>query len=275
MQKENLADVNLVFDVENNDFDMTSVKKKIIRLSSRGFCIGLIADEKSCQYMLPFDTFKTANNLTLLSLEDKLDAVTAVNKAMGQCEDNSFSIYTQFNVQIPEEFYSQEDNKAILPLLVENPQNYTSLAEYIDAWKLYNVSALENELYLGLTKKFPNYKLTTVLSSLLKIVSEQKSGKNVLIFVEDHNFTIIATDRHKLLGVNTFMFATEGDFIYYTHSFLRKMYINPNSISLKLCGNIAPQSPVYNVLNKYYTDIEMLSSSRDTSGNYSYYCDLF
>ena len=268
------SNINLSFSYVDDDFDLTSAKKKIIRLSSKGFCIAVIPLEKKPKQLFQY-TFTSYN----LSLEDKLDAIAAINKETVQCENNLFSIYTQFNVQVPDEFYDQNNDKAILPLLVENPQKYVPIAEYIDVWKLYNVSALENELYLGLTNKFPNYKLSAVLSSLLKIVTEQKGGKNVLVFVEDNNFTIIATDGQKLLGANTFMFANEGDFLYYAHSFLRKMYVNPDSVSLKLCGNIAPQSPIYNTLNKYYTSVEMLScsqpSSQDASSNYSYFCDLF
>ena len=267
---QNTSNVNLSFSYVDDDFDLTSNKKKIIRLSSKGFCIAVIPlDNKPKQL---FQYAFTSNNL---ALEDKLDVIANVNREIVQCENNLFSIYTQFNVQIPDEFYNQEDDKAILPLLVENPQKYIPFAEHIDAWKLYNVSALENELSAGLTKKFPNYKLSTVLSSLLKIVAEEKEDKNVLIFVEDNNFTIIAVNGRKLLGVNTFVFSNEADFLYYTHSFLRKMYINPENVSLKLCGNIAPQSPLHSILNKYYSSVGMLACAEDTSGNYSYFCDLF
>jgi len=264
------SNVNLSYSYVDDDLDVSSHKKKVIRLSSRGFCVAVVADERKTKQLLQY-TFTSDN----LSIESKLEAIVEINQKIVKCESNVFSIYTQFNTQIPDEFYDKENDKAILPLMVDNPQKYNPLVECVEAWKLYNVSALDNELYFGLSKRFPNCKLTTVLSSLLKIVARDKQDKNVLIFVEDSNFTIIAVDRHKLLGTNTFVFANEADFVYYTHSFLRKMYVNPTDLSLKLCGNIAPKSPIYNVLNKYYASVEMLSISGEMGENYSYFCDIF
>lgn len=268
---QNKSNINLTFSYVNDKVDLTSAKKKIIRISSKGFCIAVIPHEKTPELLYQY-TF-TSNSL---SLEDKFNAIADVDKELNiACENNSFRLYTQSNVQVPEEFYDSGNEKTILPLMVEKPEQYTPFAENVSAWKLYNISAWGKDLHSGLIKKFPNYKLSTVLSSLLPIVARKKSGKNALIFVEDYNFTIIAVDGDKLLGANTFVFSNEGDFIYYSSVFLRKMYAHPDDVSLKLCGNIAPQSPIHSILNRYFTNVEMLSCSEDASGNYSYFCDLF
>jgi hypothetical protein len=245
--------------------------QKVIRMSSKGFCVAVISNGKKVERLFQY-TF----NGNDFSFNDKLKAISTADKELNiNCTTRSFRLYTQFNVQIPNEFYEQENNTATLSLIVENPQNYVSVAEKIDSWNLYNVSAWEKDLYACVKKEFPDYELNTVLSSLLPIIERQKEEKKVLIFVGDNNFTVLAADGHKLLGINTFPFANENDFLYYSYSFLRKMYVNPNAVSIKLGGNIAPQSSLYTILNKYFSAVEMLSFSSDAIENYSYFCDLF
>jgi hypothetical protein len=159
--------------------------------------------------------------------------------------------------------------------MVENAGKYVPLAENVECWNLYNISAWEKKLHAAVKKKFPDYELGTVLSSLLPLIAKEKNKKEALVFVDDNNFTIITMDRQKLLGMNTFEFLNEGDFFYYLYGFLRKMYIYPETVSLKLSGNIADKSLLYTILNKYFSDVEMLTSPHSTIENYSCFCDLF
>jgi len=269
----NKNNATLTFSYVNDESDLKNLsdKRKIIRMLPKGFCIAVISGERKAERL-----FQYSFNANDLSFEDKLETIATVNRKLNiACENNFFRLYTQSNVQIPSEFYEQGNDADILPLIVENPEKYVSVAEKVEAWNLYNISAWEKELYLCLMRKLPDYELSTVLSSLLPIAAREKNKKEVLVFVGDNNFTVISTDRQKMIGMNTFDFSNEGDFFYYLYGFLRKMYVYPATVSLKLAGNIAVQSSLYNVLNKYFSDIEMVSFPLCTIDNYSYFCDLF
>jgi hypothetical protein len=246
----------LTFSYQNEDADLSvpDGMRKIIRMSPKGFFIAVISGEKKAKRL-----FQYSFNDNDLSFNDKLRMILSADKELNiDCATNLFRLYTQFNVQIPNEFYEQENNKTVLSLIVENPQNYVPVAEKIDNWNFYNLSAWKKDLHSGIKKKFPNYELNTVLSSLLPIIERQKEEEKVLIFVGDNNFTILAANKQKLLGINTFSFSDENDFLYYAYAFLRKMYINPSSVSMKLSGNIATQSSLYTILNKYFSDINVI-----------------
>lgn len=265
-------DVTLTFSYvnENANLDISAVRK-VIRMSPKGFCIAIISGEKKAERLFQYLFDKND-----LSFNDKLKAILVADKELNiNCKEHSFRLYTLLNVQIPDEFYEQENDTAILSLITEDVENYVSVVEKIEGWNLYNLSAWEKNLHAGVKKKFPDYKLNTVLSSLLPIMARQKDEKNILIFVGDNNFTVLATDRHKLLGINTFPFTDEHDFLYYFYAFLRKMYVNTDTISIKLGGNIAPQSSLYTILNKYFSTVEMVSVFPNEIENYSYFCDLF
>ena len=261
----------LTFSYVNDGSDLdVSNRRKLIRMSSRGFCIAIISGDKRAERVHQY-SFTSYD----LSFEDKLDAVAKVNQELNiACKNNFFRLYTQYNVQIPEQFYAQENDAATLSLTVENAEEYMPIAEKSEIWNLYNISAWKKELYFSIKNKFPDYELNTVLSALLPIAARQANEKESFVFVGDNNFTIIAVDEHKLLGINTFNFVNEGDFLYYLCGFLRKMYIYPDAVSLKLGGNIAVKSSLYDILNRYFSSVEM-ATFPNAIENYSYFCDLF
>ncbi len=268
----NRSNANLTFSYVNDEINLdSSDKRKTIRMSSKGFCIAIISDKKE-----PLRLFQYSFASENVSIEDKCKVITDTDQELNiLCGNNFFRLYTQYNVQIPEEFYEQKNDEAILSLIIENSEQYTPFAECIEPWTLYNISAWKKELHSVIRQQFSNYESGTVLSSLLNIVAQQKHERKSLIFVEDNNFTVIAIDNGQLLGANTFSFFNENDFLYYSCAFLRKMYKKPAEVPLKLCGNIAPQSSLYTILNKYFSIVEMLSSPYGAIDNYSYFCDLF
>jgi hypothetical protein len=269
MSEKNL---NLISSYINDEAGSdTSNKKKVIRMTSDGFCLSILSESKGLEAVFQYSFAPH------LSFASKIAAIAAVDKERDiSCDKNVFRLYTKYNVQIPEEFHDGSNNEAILSVTVSNDEQYIPFEEKVDGWKLYNISAWEKELYAEVKTRFPNCQFSTVVTSLLNIIAKQKKEKKALIFVENNNFTIIAVDNRQLTGINTFPFYTEKDFLYYCYAFLRKIFVEPEHISLKLCGNIAKQSSLYSAISKYCQDVDMLSGKGNTVGdNYSYYCDLF
>ncbi|MDR1180626.1 MAG: DUF3822 family protein [Bacteroidales bacterium] len=260
-----------VNDETNSDI---SNERKVIRMMSEGFCIGIVSRSNKLEQLFQY-SFDTN-----LSFEDKLTAIDEVDKEKNiSCSENIFKLYTKYNVQIPEEFHDRNANEAVLSLITDEKEQYIPFEEKVAQWNLYNLSAWEKDLYEQIKIQFPNYQLATVASSLLNMISRQQQKENVLVFVENNNFTIAVTDIQKLKGINTFPFNTEKDFVYYCCSFLRKMFENMSAVSIKLCGNITCQSPLHNGLSKYFQDVEILSSTDENPTSidnlYACYCDLF
>jgi len=261
----------LTFSYVNEESDLNiSNRRKVIRMSLKGFSIAVISGNGKAEQLLQYSFVPND-----LSVEDKLNTIKKVNQGLNiSCTNNLFRLYTQYNVQVPEQFYEQENDAKILSLMIDNSEDYVPFSEKSETWNLYNISAWKKDLYFGIKKKFPDYELNTVLISLLPIVARQKNEKEAFVFVGDNNFTIMAVDRQKLLGINTFNFVNEGDFLYYLYGFIRKMYLYPDNVSLTLGGNIAVKSTLYDILNKYFSVVEMATVS-DAVDNYSYFCDLF
>jgi hypothetical protein len=268
----NKKNANLSFSyVKDAPHSDTPNKRKVIRMSAEGFYMAIVSDVNELEQLFQYAF------LSDLSFRDKIAVIADIDKEKNiPCANNLFRLYTKYNVQIPEAFYDESKNEAILSVTLNQHEQYVPFGEKVDKWQLYNVSAWEKELYAEVKNQLSNYSLSTVATSLLNIIAKQQQKTNALVFVEHNHFTVIAVDKQKLTGINTFPFYTEKDFLYYCYAFLRKRITDLNSISLKLCGNITKDSSLYNAISKYCQDVDMLSTEGNAINNdYSYYCDLF
>jgi hypothetical protein len=115
------------------------------------------------------------------------------------------------------------------------------------------------------------------LGFLLQQLAELPPEERIFVFVEKNNFTVIATNKDRLLGVNTFSFSTEADFLYYCLAFARKMFYDPGIIPFILGGNIAEGSPLHRGVKKYFSSANIVDypeTLRNKTENHACYCDL-
>jgi len=263
----------LVFSYTRENADVNALgNTKSIRMSSDGFCISIVSSQNQLNEFVHY--VFTPN----LSIKEKIKSIATIEKKQKtNCEHTVFKFYTHLNTQIPEEFYDKEDEHKIIPLLTEKAEQYVSLAEKIESWKLYTVSLWKAEFMKEIQKTFPTFQLSTTMTSLMDFASTQEK-ETAIIFVENNDFTIIAANKERLLGANTFSFTTEADFLYYCMAFLRKMFPKMDTLSLTLCGNIMEKSPLFNAIRKYFTSVTFVMPDNKNDfpiENYSQYCDLF
>lgn len=263
---------NLVFSYLNDKADINAINNtKSIRMSTEGFCIAITSPQNRLEKLFHYSFVSD------LSWKEKSEIITTFDKEESKCSRNIFRIYTEYNTQIPEEFYSQNDEPKIAALLTDNPENYIPVVEKIESWRLCSISLWNKEIETSIKEKFPDFQLSTTMASLMNSLSIQEQ-KNAFIFIENKNFTIVAGDKKNLLGANTFSFASETDFLYYCIAFLRKIFPKANDIPLLLCGNIIEQSPLFVALKKYFSSVKLITPEDENNfpiDNYSYYCDLF
>ena len=243
----------------------------IVRMLSNSFCLCVLAGDKT---VLRLEQYAFSGGL---SLSEKFDEMENACKKTGVvCGKNVFQYYTNINTQVPEDYYVEHLNITIADLLASNSKEYVPVAEKIDEWKLYNLSLWNKDLREKVSEKFPNFQLRTVLSALLEKIAARPPKTEAFVFVEDSNFTVIATNEKGLLAANSFAFESEADFLYYSLAFLRKFYQNTNSFSVFLCGNIAKESPLILSLKKYLPRVEFMKNEPENSSitNNHYYYDI-
>ena len=232
-------------DNERSD-EILSSATFVIRMLQGGFCLAVLSKDGVVL------SLKQYSFLPNLSVAEKIDAIEKTCEPFhAKCGKAVFQLYTNYNTQIPEEFYVENQNDAIADLLTGHSKECVPVAEKIADEPMYNLSLWNAVLFKKVKEKFPNYELKTTIGSLLVKILVRKPKEESIVFVEDNNFTILARNAKGLLACNSFAFETEADFLYYCLSFLRKLYPNAEAVPLTFCGNITEQSPLFTSIKKY------------------------
>ena len=98
---------------------------------------------------------------------------------------------------------------------------------------------------------------TILIQSLLQIEANSKDTK-LYINVGKTHFEIIAIDKGQLLFYNTFDYITKEDFIYFILFTIEQLQLNPESILLKLLGDISKDDEFYDIVYKYIRFVEFI-----------------
>lgn len=98
---------------------------------------------------------------------------------------------------------------------------------------------------------------TILIQSLLQIEAKSKDTK-LYINVGNTQFEIIAIDKGQLLFYNTFEHLTKEDLIYFILFTIEQLQLNPETVPLKLLGDISKDDEYYNIVYKYIRFVEFL-----------------
>ena len=77
------------------------------------------------------------------------------------------------------------------------------------------------------------------------------------IHVQDYNFQIIVAKNQQLVLFNSFEYKTDEDFIYYLLFTAEQLNLNPETVKLKLFGNINKESNLYEIAYKYIRNVSL------------------
>ena len=103
-----------------------------------------------------------------------------------------------------------------------------------------------------------NYKHSfTYLVKKVLDFSKNIDDTEIYVHIQDHNFQIIIAKNQQLILFNTFDYKTEEDFIYYLLFTAEQLNLNPETIKLKLFGNISKDSNLFTIAYKYIRNVSL------------------
>jgi hypothetical protein len=99
---------------------------------------------------------------------------------------------------------------------------------------------------------------STVLIQAL--IQKESNSKNVILYVNvSHNqFEIIAVDNGELVFYNSFEYQTKEDFIYFILFAIEQLQLNPETVLIKLMGDISKNDEYFEILYKYIRFVEFI-----------------
>lgn len=119
-------------------------------------------------------------------------------------------------------------------------------------------------------EKYGSFNYYHSISILLKnIVEKEKySLPRMYLNFQQNSFDCLILKDGTLQLCNTYHFNTPEDFIYYTLFSMEQLKLNPETLSVFLCGDIEKNDPNYNTAYTYIRNLEFLKikySNSDTN----------
>lgn len=166
---------------------------------------------------------------------------------------------------------------------------------YLSSYLQYNTKVFESDFYTH--DVISNYEINTVyipyvninnylidhfgsfnykhsFSVLIKKAldySKNIDEPQLYVHIQKENFQIIAVKNQKLLLFNTFDYKTEEDFIYYLLFTAEQLNLNPETVQLKLIGNINTDSDLYKIAYKYIRNVSLFFDNYNVNDDLSKY----
>lgn len=125
-------------------------------------------------------------------------------------------------------------------------------------YHLHSIYGISSELINALTVSFPENKTIHFSEVLLNnrfLNSRTDSPRTLSVNVRDHHLDLMVSEGKKLVLLNSFVWQTIEDVLYYSLFVCEQLELNPEQIQVELSGAVERNSALYKLLDKYFASI--------------------
>ena len=134
---------------------------------------------------------------------------------------------------------------------------FTNALASIDAVMAF---AVNKELVSIVSNRFPQLEFIHAAASTISYGVELAAGNSqasMYIVLHEGLLEICLIENNKLKLYNTFAFQTPEDLVYYPLFIAEQFKLSAESLQLYLAGNIARESPAFDIMQKYFAHVQM------------------
>ena len=134
---------------------------------------------------------------------------------------------------------------------------FTNALASIDAVMAF---AVNKELVSIVSNRFPQVEFIHAAASTISYGIELAAGNSqasMYIVLHEGLLEICLIENNKLKLYNTFAFQTPEDLVYYPLFIAEQFKLSTESLQLYLAGNIARESPAFDIMQKYFAHVQM------------------
>lgn len=208
-------------------------------------------------------------------LAEKCEAVKQQSKFLTIEDFQSVSCCVNFQktTLIPEHFYDSPSEKLFLDFNFGESRDEVILKDHlrlINAINLFSVPSLIHKMLHYWFKDISIHHQSTVLINSLLISNKYKQEKFVTLNVRPGDFEIAVTEGNKLVFYNSFQYKTNEDFLYFVLFVLEQLNLNPETVAIKITGEIEKHSDLYRSLGKYLQHVSIMELNNTFEFSYKF-----
>lgn len=178
-------------------------------------------------------------------------------------------------VFIPVPLFDKASMAKCLALNTELTNDETIIHSQLKNSEAINVFAIEQVFTDFITAHFSQYTVQHYLTGLVETLLGQNKNtlKEATLFVNvsEYTFDVILIDQSELIFCNSFDYQSSEDFVYYLLFVCEQLKLNPETIKLKLSGEIEKNSALYSIILKYIRHVEFVNRSDMFDFSYRFY----
>ena len=265
-------EINQVFNYQSEQLNSVDDNKTIIRISSDGLTVFVKDKLNSVVYASAY-RWPSNNKITIF-----LDAITQIKKEdlwLVNRQKNIYIIVDDLGYTfIPNELYNENEASIYLQQQIEQSkieQEEIVVSKSKDVTGIYLVS----KEAMKVQTVFDNAIVVSYSHALLELsqnIMPIKKQFVVLISFFDSYFDLIINKGEKLIYFNRYHYSTKEDFLYYLIVTLQNLKIENSDVEINLIGKIEPQSSLYELINRYFSDVYFFNSAQEYAWEYHRYC---
>jgi len=269
------GDPNLLIIDESLETKTASVCELLVTLDAHIIQLGL--REKRSNRILALETFPVKDDPKKINWTETLEQLSRNSHLLRHFEFSKaiVGVFTASYTLIPDSIFKEGDEKKFLDFnFSEKGLSQKVFSRQVNPFHLKTVFGITDDLYHEIFHLFEEPELLHLSSALLiasHLQSRGKTEKELFLHIRRNSIDLIALEGKKLLLMNTYDTPTADDVLYFALMVCDQLELDPDSIPLRIAGEIEKESMKYKLLYKYFRDIRY--SERPGSVKYSYRFD--
>ena len=234
-----------------------------ISLSEISFCIVDTLTDK----IETFGDYPLSQSTNLMEIENSIIDFIKNTPILQFDFDNVTVLYNNnLNTFVPQVLFDEDYLGSYLQYNVKVFENDFIAYDEITNYEMNNVYIPYANINNALIDIYGNFDYKHSFSILVKKLLDLNKNNDepqVYIHCQNGNFQLIALKNQRLVLFNTFEYKTKEDFIYYLLFTVEQLQLNPETLQLKLLGNISKESEIYKIAYKYIRNVSLFFEHND------------
>ena len=257
---------------QSNPFDEHKIYSTTIRIASDGLSV-FVTCNSNLEYAAAYRWAKS--NV----MADFSQALSSIKERDAFLKNNSGKLQLLFEDEgytlVPQSLFVQTELTSYLSHFIEQDKMDSGTVVFSEINNVIVISLLNKAVVDAAKSVFSNVEVKSYTQALLSFsntIHSKTRDYSLIVSVNSTYFDLVIRKRGQLHFFNRFTFSTKEDFAYFLIMALQNLEIKNEDVEINLLGEINPQSPIDEMLNRYFSEVGFIKSDQKLSWDYHRYC---
>ncbi|HYQ56667.1 MAG TPA: DUF3822 family protein [Draconibacterium sp.] len=241
-------------------FQTVNTGKRIlsIQASLNGFSFSIVCPEQKKLLFFKTITLKISNENLLAR---HFEALSAEETLFQNTFKKIFLVYHSQNFTlIPEQFYQNQINKVVTPLLFEQNEQANWINNKLSGIDGTLLFSIPEGFKQAIKKLLPSAQIIHPIYRIIEQSSILEASFTLFLLFDSDHFSLALFSQKELKLINNFSFKHPNDIVYFVLTVLRQYSISAKDITILYAGNTKAHPGIEELLQKYFPQLAAINT---------------